>query len=504
MTLGKDMAQYVGAIDQGTTSSRFIVFDKAGAIVSVGQKEHEQIYPKAGHVEHDPLEIWRNTQEVIREALEKKGLKPQDLAAIGITNQRETTLIWDRRTGKPLYNALVWQDTRVDSIVEEFAQDGGHDRLRDKTGLPLASYFSGLKLRWLLDNVPGARDKAASGDVLFGNIDTWLVWNLTGGVDGGCHITDVTNASRTQLMNLRSLDWDEEILRLFDIPKACLPQIRSSSEVYGEATDGLAGVPIAGILGDQQAALVGQACFQQGEAKNTYGTGCFMLMNTGETPYPSKCGLLTTVGYRFGQGKTVYALEGSIAIAGALVQWLRDNLGLIRNSTEIEALARGVEDNGGVTIVPAFSGLYAPHWNSHARGLIGGLTRFANKGHIARAALEATAFQTREVLDAMTKDTGIAVKELRTDGGMVVNELLMQFQADILNVPVVRPKVIETTALGAAYAAGLATGFWSGTDELVRNWAVDKRWTPDMAPSQRQKLNAVWDKAIARSLDWAD
>ena len=498
------MAQYIGAIDQGTTSSRFIVFDKAGTIVSVGQKEHEQIYPRAGHVEHDPLEIWRNTQEVIRQALEKKGLKAQDIAAIGITNQRETTLIWDRRTGKPLYNALVWQDTRVDSIVEEFARDGGYDRLREKTGLPLASYFSGLKLRWLLDNVPGAREKAQAGDVLFGNIDTWLVWNLTGGVDGGCHITDVTNASRTQLMNLRTLAWDEEILSLFDIPKACLPQIRSSSEVYGEATGDLAGIPIAGILGDQQAALVGQACFRQGDAKNTYGTGCFMLMNTGETPYPSKCGLLTTVGYRFGQGKTVYALEGSIAIAGALVQWLRDNLGIIEKSTDIEALARGVEDNGGVTIVPAFSGLYAPHWNSHARGLIGGLTRFANKGHIARAALEATAFQTREVLDAMTKDTGIAVKELRTDGGMVVNELLMQFQADILNVPVVRPKVIETTALGAAYAAGLATGFWSGADELVSNWAVDKRWIPAMDAERRKRLNAVWDKAIARSLDWVD
>jgi len=498
------MAQYIGAIDQGTTSSRFIVFDKAGTIVSVGQKEHEQIYPRAGHVEHDPLEIWRNTQEVIRQALEKKGLKAQDIAAIGITNQRETTLIWDRRTGKPLYNALVWQDTRVDSIVEEFARDGGYDRLREKTGLPLASYFSGLKLRWLLDNVPGAREKAQAGDVLFGNIDTWLVWNLTGGVDGGCHITDVTNASRTQLMNLRTLAWDEEILSLFDIPKACLPQIRSSSEVYGEATGDLAGIPIAGILGDQQAALVGQACFRQGDAKNTYGTGCFMLMNTGETPYPSKCGLLTTVGYRFGQGKTVYALEGSIAIAGALVQWLRDNLGIIEKSTDIEALARGVEDNGGVTIVPAFSGLYAPHWNSHARGLIGGLTRFANKGHIARAALEATAFQTREVLDAMVEDTGIAVKELRTDGGMVINELLMQFQADILNVPVVRPKVIETTALGAAYAAGLATGFWSGTDELVRNWAVDKRWIPAMDEERRKRLNAVWDKAIARSLDWVD
>jgi glycerol kinase len=498
------MAQYVGAIDQGTTSSRFIVFDKAGNIVSVGQKEHEQIYPKPGYVEHDPLEIWRNTQDVIQDALARKGLSPRDLAAIGITNQRETTLIWDRRTGKPLHNALVWQDTRVDPIVEEFAQDGGHDRLRAKTGLPLASYFSGLKLRWLLDNVPGAREKARSGDVLFGNIDTWLVWNLTGGVEGGCHITDVTNASRTQLMNLESLDWDEEILRLFNIPRACLPQIRSSSEVYGEAADNLAGVPIAGILGDQQAALVGQACFQQGEAKNTYGTGCFMLMNTGETPYPSKCGLLTTVGYRFGQGKTVYALEGSIAIAGALVQWLRDNLGLIEKSSDVETLARSVGDNGGVTIVPAFSGLYAPHWNSHARGLIGGLTRYATKAHIARAALEATAFQTREVLDAMTKDTGIAVKELRTDGGMVINELLMQFQADILDVPVVRPKVIETTALGAAYAAGLATGFWSGTAELVRNWAVDKRWTPAMEASRRKSLNTVWNKAVERSLDWAD
>jgi glycerol kinase len=498
------MAHYVGAIDQGTTSSRFIVFDKAGSIVSSGQKEHEQIYPQPGYVEHDPLEIWRNTQEVIREALAKKGLSPRDLAAIGITNQRETTLIWDKRTGKPLHNALVWQDTRVDAAVEEFARDGGYDRLRAETGLPLASYFSGLKLRWLLDNVPGARERATSGDVLFGNIDTWLVWNLTGGVDGGCHITDVTNASRTQLMNLASLAWDEDILRLFDIPRACLPEIRSSSEVYGEATDELAGVPIAGILGDQQAALVGQACFQQGEAKNTYGTGCFMLMNTGETPYSSKCGLLTTVGYRFGQEKAIYALEGSIAIAGALVQWLRDNLGLIEKSSDIEVLARGVEDNGGVTIVPAFSGLYAPHWNSHARGLIGGLTRYANKGHIARAALEATAFQTREVLEAMTKDTGIAVKELRTDGGMVVNELLMQFQADILDVPVVRPKVIETTALGAAYAAGLATGFWSGPDELIRNWAVDKRWKPAMEASRRDRLNAEWNKAVARSLDWAD
>lgn len=497
------MANYVGAIDQGTTSSRFIVFDRAGHIVSVAQKEHEQIFPKPGHVEHDPLEIWRNTQGVITEALAKNGLKAQDLAAIGITNQRETTLIWDRRTGLPLHNALVWQDTRVDPIVAEFARDGGPDRLRAQTGLPLASYFSGLKLRWLLDNVPGAREKAAAGDVLFGTIDSWLIWNLTGGTKGGRHITDVTNASRTQLMNLHSLAWDEEILRLFDIPRACLPQIVSSSEVYGETVAPLAGVPIAGILGDQQAALVGQTCFRPGEAKNTYGTGCFMLMNTGEKPYPSTCGLLTTVGYRFGTGKTVYALEGSIAIAGALVQWLRDNLGIIESSTDIEPLARSVPDNGGVTIVPAFSGLYAPHWNANARGLIGGLTRFAHKGHIARAALEATAFQTREVLDAMAKDTGIAVSELRTDGGMVVNELLMQFQADILDVPVVRPQVIETTALGAAYAAGLATAFWTGTDELVHNWAVDKRWKPSMDADERLRLNAEWTKAVSRSLNWA-
>jgi glycerol kinase len=490
------MANFVGAIDQGTTSSRFIVFDRTGHIVAVAQKEHAQIYPQPGHVEHDPLEIWRNTQAVIAEALAKKDLAPKDLAAVGITNQRETTLIWDRRTGKPLYNALVWQDTRVDPLVQDYARAGGPDRLRGKTGLPLTSYFSGLKLRWLLDHVPGAREKAQAGDVLFGNVDTWLVWNLTG---GRCHITDVTNASRTQLLNLDSLAWDEEILSLFGIPKACLPTIVSSSEVYGEATGVLAGVPIAGILGDQQAALVGQACFRPGEAKNTYGTGCFMLMNTGPQPYPSSCGLLTTVAYRFGQGPTVYALEGSIAIAGALVQWLRDNLGLIAASTDIEALARTVADNGGVTVVPAFSGLYAPHWNAQARGLIGGLTRFAHKGHIARAALEATAFQTREVLDAMTRDTGIAVQELRTDGGMVVNELLMQFQADILAVPVVRPQVIETTALGAAYAAGLATGVWTGTDELVRHWAVDKRWQPALAAEQRAALYARWCKAVERA-----
>jgi glycerol kinase len=496
------MTAYVGAIDQGTTSSRFIVFDEAGAIVSVAQKEHEQIYPKPGFVEHDPVEIWRNTQAVAEEALARKGLKPGDLACVGITNQRETTLLWDKSTGEPLHHALVWQDTRVDGLVAAFAREGGRDRLRPKTGLPLASYFSGLKLRWLLDQVPGAREKAWRGEALFGTVDSWLVWNLTGGARGGRHITDVTNASRTQLMDLATLQWDDDILRLFDIPRACLPEILSSSEVYGEAGGVLAGVPLAGILGDQQAALVGQACFQPGEAKNTYGTGCFMLMNTGETPYPSTCGLLTTVGYRFGKGPAVYALEGSIAIAGALVQWLRDSLGVIQASNDVEALARTVPDNGGVTIVPAFSGLFAPHWNSGARGLIGGLTRFANKGHIARAALEATAFQTREVLDAMTEDTGIDVRELRTDGGMVVNELLMQFQADILDVPVVRPKVIETTALGAAYAAGLATGVWAGTEDLVRNWSADKRWHPAMERDERERLFAAWDKAVERSLDW--
>jgi glycerol kinase len=496
------MTAYVGAIDQGTTSSRFIVFDEAGAIVSVAQKEHEQIYPKPGFVEHDPVEIWRNTQAVVEEALARKGLKPGDLASVGITNQRETTLLWDKSTGEPLHHALVWQDTRVDGLVAALAQEGGRDRLRPKTGLPLASYFSGLKLRWILDAVPGARDKAERGQALFGTIDSWLVWNLTGGAQGGRHITDVTNASRTQLMDLATLQWDDDILRLFDIPRACLPEILSSSEVYGKAGGVLAGVPIAGILGDQQAALVGQACFQPGEAKNTYGTGCFMLMNTGETPYPSTCGLLTTVGYRFGKGPAVYALEGSIAIAGALVQWLRDSLGLIQASNDVEGLARTVPDNGGVTIVPAFSGLFAPHWNSGARGLIGGLTRFANKGHIARAALESTAFQTREVLDAMTEDTGIAVRELRTDGGMVVNELLMQFQADILDVPVVRPKVIETTALGAAYAAGLATGVWAGTEDLVRNWSADKRWHPAMERSEREQLFTRWSKAVERSLDW--
>ena len=496
------MGTYIGAIDQGTTSTRFIVFNHGGSIVAVDQREHEQIYPKAGYVEHDPLEIWRNTQAVVEGALQRGGIARAELSAVGITNQRETTLLWDRRTGEPLHNAIVWQDTRVDDLVEEFAREGGVDRLRERTGLPLTSYFSGLKLRWLLNHVPEARAKAAAGDALFGTVDAWLVWNMTGGPNGGRHLTDVTNASRTQLMDIRTLQWDEEILDLFEIPRACLPEIVSSSEVYGEATGVLEDVLIAGILGDQQAALVGQACFETGEAKNTYGTGCFMLMNTGTVPYSSTCGLLTTVGYRFGSQDTVYALEGSIAIAGALVQWLRDNLGLIATSAEIETLARAVSDSGGVTIVPAFSGLYAPRWNADARGLIGGLTRFVNKGHIARAALEATTFQTREVLDAMTKDTGIAVKELRTDGGMVVNNLLMQLQADILDVPVVRPKVIETTALGAAYAAGLAVGFWRNQDELVRNWVADRRWHPQIEAAEREQRFRDWNRAVERSLYW--
>ncbi len=503
------MSKYVGAIDQGTTSSRFIIFDHAGAIIAVDQKEHEQIMPKPGWVEHDAMEIWRNTQNVIAGALAKAGLTTANLAAVGITNQRETSLVWNRKTGVPIHNALVWMDTRTDQLVARYSADGGQDRLRGKTGLPLATYFSGLKLRWLLDAVPGAQAGAEAGDLLFGNMDTWLAWNLTGGPDaenghGGLHITDVTNASRTQMMDLATLDWDAEILSLFNVPRACLPEIRSSSEVYGTGTGVLAGVPIAGILGDQQAALFGQACLAPGEAKNTYGTGCFMLMNTGEKPFPSTCGLLTTLGYKLGDAPAIYALEGSISISGALVQWLRDNLGLIKDASEIEALARTVEDNGDVYFVPAFSGLYAPHWKDSARGVIAGLTRFAGKGHIARAALEATAYQTREVLDAMTRDSGVAITELRTDGGMVVNELLMQFQSDVLDVPVVRPKVIETTALGAAYAAGLAVGYWQSTQDITDNWGVDKRWHPAMDDATRTRLYARWNKAVARSLDWVE
>jgi glycerol kinase len=498
------MRGYVGAIDQGTTSTRFLIFDRKGAIVGSAQKEHEQIYPKPGWVEHNALEIWRNTVSTMAEALASAALSASDLISVGVTNQRETTLLWDSGTGEPLGNAIVWQDTRTDRYVTELGKDGGQDRLRGKTGLPLATYFSGLKLRWLLENIPGARAKARSGDALFGTIDSWLVWNMTGGPRGGLHITDVTNASRTQMMNLERLDWDWELLSLFDVPKVCLPKIRPSSQIYGEAARALPGVPIGGILGDQHAALFGQACLKPGEAKNTYGTGCFMLMNTGEHMFPSTCGLLTTLGYQLEGQKPVYALEGSIAITGALVQWLRDNLGFIQQSAEIETLARSVNDNGGVYFVPAFSGLYAPHWKEHARGVICGLTRFVNKGHIARAALEATAFQTREVLDAMVKDSGVAISELRVDGGMVVNDTLMQFQADILNVPVVRPQVIETTALGAAYAAGLATGYWQSLDDIVENWSASKRWHPAMDHDKSDGLYRFWQKAVTRSLDWAE
>ena len=499
------MASYVGAIDQGTTSSRFIVFDRSGRIVSSAQKEHGQIYPAPGWVEHDPDEIWRCTQDVIQEAMLAGNLRPEDLCAIGITNQRETTVVWHKKSGKPVYNAIVWQDTRTAHAVAEFAAHGGQDRYRAQTGLPLSTYFSGLKIGWILDQVAGARTQAEAGDLLFGNIDTFLIWHLTGGPHGGVHVTDVTNASRTQLMNLTTLQWDREILKDFDVPLQMLPKIVSSSEVYGTAKlPAIAGVAIAGDLGDQQAALVGQACFKPGEAKNTYGTGCFMLMNTGEKLVRSNFGLLTTVAYKFGAKPACYALEGSIAITGSLVQWLRDNLGLIETSSGIEALAGTVSDNGGVYFVPAFSGLYAPYWKDDARGLMAGLTRFVNKGHIARAVLEATAFQVCEVVDAMAKDSGIALDVLRVDGGMVVNELLMQFQSDILAKPVVRPLVRETTALGAAYAAGLAVSFFQGTDELVANWAVDRRWEPKMDEAARERLYRYWKKAVTRSFDWIE
>ncbi len=499
------MPDYIGAIDQGTTSSRFIVFDRTGRIVSMAQREHDQIYPHPGWVEHDPAEIRRRVHQVIAEAMEAKGLSPSDLAAIGITNQRETTLVWSRSTGRAVYNAIVWQDTRVSYAVGEFTEHGGQDRYRAKTGLPLSTYFSGLKIRWILEQVPGAREAAESGDLIFGNIDTYLIWDLTGGVNGGVHVTDVTNASRTQLMNLETLDWDDEILSDFGIPKLMLPKIVSSSEVYGSAIlDAVKGVVIAGDLGDQHAALFGQACFEPGEAKNTYGTGCFMLMNTGKKPVSSTSGLLTTLAYKIGSQAAVYALEGSIAITGALVQWLRDNLNLIEKSAEIEQLALSVNDNGGVYFVPAFSGLYAPYWKDNARGVIVGLTRYVNKGHIARAVLEATAFQVREVVDAMQIDSGITLADLRTDGGMVGNQLLMQIQADILNKPVVRPVVQETTALGAAYAAGLAVGFFKDTEELAANWAEDHRWKPIMEDDERERLYRFWKKAVTRTFDWVE
>ena len=497
------MSRYIAAIDQGTTSTRFIVFDPHGATIACAQKEHRQIYPQPGWVEHCGLEIAGNLREVIAEALAGAGLTAGDLVAVGITNQRETTLIWDRRSGKPLHHALVWQDTRVEPLVAACAADGGKDRFRAMTGLPLASYFSALKLKWLLDHVPDARAMAQAGDLLFGTMDSWVLWNLTGGVQGGLHLTDVTNASRTQLMRLDTLEWDETLLSFFDIPRAVLPRIVSSSGVHGEVAQGsIAGLPIAGILGDQQSALVGQTCFGSGEAKNTYGTGCFLLMNTGPAPVASTAGLVTTVAYRFGDAPAHYALEGSVAISGALVQWLRDNLGLIRSSAEVEALAASVQDNGDVYIVPAFSGLYAPYWREDARGVITGLTRYANRGHIARATLEATAFQTRDVLAAMERDAGIKLSELRVDGGMVRNELLMQFQADMLDVRVVRPEVTETTALGAAYAAGLATGYWKSIEELKRNWGIARSWTPAMSGERRDALYAAWGKAVRRSFGW--
>lgn len=497
------MSRYIAAIDQGTTSTRCILFDQKGTIISVGQKEHKQIYPQPGWVEHNPDEIWKNTLEVIALVRIKASVTSSDIAAIGITNQRETTVVWNRRTGKAYHNALVWQDTRTIDLVNHYEKDGGGDRFRATTGLPLATYFSGLKLKWLLDNVAGLRDDAEKGDALFGTMDSFLIWNLTGGSKGGIHITDVSNASRTQLMNLHTLQWDDDMLNMFTIPHKILPEIRSSSEVYGTVTsEVLPGVAIAGNLGDQHAALLGQACIEPGMAKNTYGTGCFLVMNTGTKLNASSHGLLTTIGYKLGNEPVNYALEGSIAIAGALVQWLRDNLGIIKNSQDIEKLAATVEDNGGAYLVPAFSGLYAPYWRNDARGVLAGLTRYVNKGHIARAVLEATAYQTTDVVQAMEKDSGIALSSLRVDGGMVGNNLLMQFQADMLGVPVVAPAVTETTALGAAYAAGLAVGYWKSLDEIRQNWAIAQTWTPAMAKEKQEQLYKGWKKAVTKSFDW--
>jgi glycerol kinase len=494
------LPDYVVAIDQGTTSTRAIVFDHSGSVVSSGQVEHEQIFPQAGWVEHDPMEIWDNTRTVIGLALSKADITRHEVAAVGITNQRETAVLWDRATGKPVYNAIVWQDTRTQSIVDRLAADGGLDRFKAKTGLPLATYFSATKLVWILDNVEGVRERAENGELMFGTTDTWVLWNLTGGTDGGVHATDVTNASRTMFMDLETLEWDVDLLRDFGIPRSVLPEIRSSSEVYGEIEQSslLREVPIAGILGDQQAATFGQAAFEAGGSKNTYGTGNFLIFNTGEEIVRSENGLITTVAYRLGDGKPRYALEGSIAVTGSLVQWLRDNLGIIKEAADVEKLAKSVEDNGGVYIVPAFSGLFAPHWRSDARGVI------ANTGHFARAALESTAFQTREVLDAVNADTGLPLTELRVDGGMVANDALMQFQADILGVPVIRPVVAETTALGAAYAAGLAVGFWNDLEEIAQYWQEDKRWEPTFDDEKREKLLRTWKKAVSKSLDWVE
>ncbi|MFA5515440.1 MAG: glycerol kinase GlpK [Desulfuromonadales bacterium] len=504
------MAKYVVALDQGTTSTRCMIFNPAGETVAQHQLEHTQIYPRAGWVEHDAVEIWERTREVIRGAMEQAGLIAKDIAAVGIANQRETTVVWDRKTGLPYGNAIVWQDTRTDGLCRQLSAEGGQDRFRARTGLPLATYFSGPKIRWMLDNVPGLRAAAQRGDALFGNMDCWLIWKLTGGPGGSAaHVTDVTNASRTLLMNLETLDWDAEILDIFDIPPSMLPRIRPSSDpdCYGRTrADGPFGgeIPICGDLGDQQAATVGQTCFDIGEAKNTYGTGCFLLLNTGHEIVHSGHGLVTTVCYRFGRQKPVYALEGSVAITGALIQWLRDGMRLIDTAAAVEDLAKTVEDNGGMYFVPAFSGLFAPYWRSEARGLAIGMTRFTTRGHFARAALEATAFQTREVIDAMAADSGVTLKTLKVDGGMTANELLMQIQADVLGVPVIRPRVAESTALGAAYAAGLAVGYWNSVDDLRGNWGMDKIWQPSAADSLRSKSYAMWKKAVSRTFDWLE
>ncbi|MFJ9413795.1 glycerol kinase GlpK [Streptomyces sp. NPDC101227] len=504
MTDAHTAGPFIAAIDQGTTSSRCIVFDRDGRIVAVDQKEHRQIFPRPGWVEHDAGEIWINVQEVVAGALDKAGITRTDLRAIGITNQRETTLLWDKNTGEPVHNAIVWQDTRTDALCKELGRNVGQDRFRRETGLPLASYFSGPKIRWLLDNVEGLRERAERGEILFGTMDSWIIWNLTGGRSCGVHVTDVTNASRTLLMNLHTLEWDERILASMEIPAAVLPQIRSSAEVYGMAGGILSGVPVAAALGDQQAALFGQTCFAQGEAKSTYGTGTFMLMNTGHQPVNSHSGLLTTVGYRIGRRAPVYALEGSIAVTGSLVQWMRDQMGLINTAAEIETLAAAVEDNGGCYCVPAFSGLFAPYWRSDARGVITGLTRYVTKEHIARAVLEATAWQTREIVDAMHKDSGVPLTALRVDGGMTSNNLLMQTLSDVLDAPVVRPLVAETTCLGAAYAAGLAVGFWPDTDALRANWRRAAEWTPRMDANTRDREYENWLKAVERSTGWIE
>jgi glycerol kinase len=503
------MADFVGALDQGTTSTRFMVFDHEGRERARHQLEHDQILPRAGWVEHNPLEIWERTRTVIGSALAAADLHASDLAAIGITNQRETTLVWDRRTGRPYANAIVWQDTRTDQIAAALDRTGAGETIRVKAGLPPATYFSGGKLQWLLENVDGLRAEADAGHAIFGTADTWVLWNLTGGPSGGIHATDVTNASRTMLMDLRTLDWDDELLGFFGVPRQMLPAIHPSSHptAYGTtmAFSGLrAAVPITGILGDQQAATVGQVCFEPGEAKNTYGTGSFMLLNTGTTPVRSKNGLITTVAYQLGDAAAVYALEGSIAVTGSAVQWLRDQLGIISGASEVEALAAQVEDAGGMYFVPAFSGLFAPYWRSDARGAIVGLSRFNTNAHLARATLEAICYQTKDVADAMVADSGVPLGTLKVDGGVTANHLCMQIQADVLGVDVVKPVVAETTALGAAYAAGLATGFWANTDDLRTNWAKDRTWSPTTSAEQRAKGYAGWRKAVERTLDWVD